>query len=524
VKTAELFSIPLALCAERDCAVFEGQRFTFEQVNARANQAATALAGLGVQPGDRVAILQVNCHQYIESFFGSAKLGTVFVPLNYRAKADELVHMINSCEASTLLVGPRYLDLVDSLRPQLKSVRHYLSLETPHGGMHHYDALVGGASSDEVFPAGEDDEATVLLYTAGTTAFPKGVIHTHNTLTLYILENVNPPDPEINEVNLLVVPLYHIAGLQGMLASVYGGRTIVLQRQFDAGAWLRAVHEERVTHSVVVPTMLKQVIDHADFARSDLSSLRQITYGAASMPLEVISRAVDLLPNVRFINAFGQTETAGTVTALGPEDHIISGTPEEREKKLQRLSLSIGRALPGVEVCVFDQEGCELPPGQEGEIVARGPRVMAGYWGQPEATAATIRDGWVYTGDIGWMDDEGYFYLSGRAKDMIIRGGENISPEEVENVVHSHPCVEEAAVIGLPDVEWGESVCAVVTLKPSQTATAEEIIEYCRQRLASFKKPEKIIFTDALPRNAMGKVLKTTLRELYAQPAKSGAS
>jgi len=257
------------------------------------------------------------------------------------------------------------------------------------------------------------------------------------------------------------------------------------------------------------------VIDHPDFAKYDLSSLRQITYGAAPMPFEVIKKAVEVLPGVRFMNAFGQTETASTITVLGPEDHDISGTPEEKEKKLKRLATSIGRPMDDVEMRIADEAGNDLKPGEVGEIVARGPRVMSGYWKSPEATAAAIKDGWVHTGDMGWMDDEGYFYLAGRKKDMIIRGGENISPEEVEGVLQSHPAVEEAAVIGVPDKEWGEVVRAIVALKPGASASDSEIIEYCRLRLSSFKKPESVVFVEALPRNQLGKVLKTTLREQY---------
>ncbi len=224
---------------------------------------------------------------------------------------------------------------------------------------------------------------------------------------------------------------------------------------------------------------------------------------------------MELFPGVSFINAFGQTETASTITTLGPQDHIIEGTEEEKEKKLKRLS-SIGRPMNDVEMKIIDKDGNDLPAGEVGEIVARGPRVMSGYWKEDEKTAKTIdADGWVHTGDMGYMDDGGYFFLAGRTTDMIIRGGENISPEEVEGVIHQHPKVEEAAVIGIPDDEWGEVPMCVVVLKEGQSATEDEIIEYCRTALASYKRPRKIAFTDELPRNQMGKVLKRVLRDQY---------
>jgi acyl-CoA synthetase (AMP-forming)/AMP-acid ligase II len=279
------------------------------------------------------------------------------------------------------------------------------------------------------------------------------------------------------------------------------------------------VETEKTSRAMLVPTMLKRVIDHPEFDKHDLSSLRVITYGAAPMPFEVIKKAIEVMPNVRFINAFGQTETASTITMLGPEDHVISGSPAEKEKKLKRLASSIGRPMPDIEVRIIDEEGKELPQGEVGEIVARGPRVMAGYWKDDEKTAkAFTKDGWLHTKDTGYMDDEGYIYLAGRADDMIIRGGENISPEEVENALYSYPKVEEAAVIGVPDPEWGQEVMAVVVLKKGETATPEEIMESSRKKLSSFKKPTHVVFVDELPRNPMGKVLKRLLREKYGQP------
>jgi acyl-CoA synthetase (AMP-forming)/AMP-acid ligase II len=278
---------------------------------------------------------------------------------------------------------------------------------------------------------------------------------------------------------------------------------------------MELVEKEKANRAMMVPTMLKQLIDNPSFGQRDLSSLQVITYGAAPMPLEVIRRAVEVLPGVGFINAFGQTETASTITTLSPEDHNLTGTGEEKEKKLRRLS-SIGKPMSDVEMKIVDEEGHELPTGQVGEIVARGPRVMSGYWKDQEKTEKTVdKEGWVHTSDMGYVDEDGYFFLAGRATDMIIRAGENISPEEVEAVLHSHPKIEEAAVIGVPDEEWGEQPRAVIVLKHGETATPEEIIEYCRAKMSSFKRPRSVIFVSELPRNPMGKVLKRVLRQQY---------
>jgi acyl-CoA synthetase (AMP-forming)/AMP-acid ligase II len=270
---------------------------------------------------------------------------------------------------------------------------------------------------------------------------------------------------------------------------------------------------------MLVPTMLKRVIDDPEFGHYDLSSLQVITYGAAPMPFEVIRKAIQVMPWVRFINAFGQTETASTITTLGPEDHRIEGTPREQEKKLKRLASSIGRPLPDVELRIIDEEGKTLLPFQTGEILARGPRIMTGYWqDEPKTAQVMTSDGWLHTGDMGWMDEDGYIYLAGRADDMIIRGGENISPEEVENVLNAHPQVEESAVIGIQDAEWGQQPRAVVVLKKGEVVSAEEMIEYCQPRLAGFKRPRSVVFVEALPRNPMGKVLRKNLRQRYGQP------
>ena len=427
--------------------------------------------------------------------------------------------MINNCEAKALFVGERYVDVVNSIRPQIPQVKHFICLESKPEGMLNYEELLASASPEEVFTEIDDDDVTILMYTAGTTGRPKGVPLTHNSFSTYVLGNVTPVDLEIEETNLLTVPLYHVAGIQAVMAATYGGRTLAMMRQFEVKEWMKTVQEEKANRAMLVPTMLKRVINEPDFDKYDLSSLKVITYGAAPMPFEVIKKAIDVFPGVMFINAFGQTETASTITTLGPEDHVITGTDEEKAKKLKRLQSSIGRPMEDVEIKIVDEQGKEVPIGEVGEILAKGPRVMSGYWKDAEKTAKTIdKDGWLHTGDMGYMDEEGYFYLAGRGDDLIIRGGENISPDEVENVLYAHPAIEEAAVIGVPSEEWGQEPRAIVVLKEGKTATAEEVVEFCRERLASFKRPRSVVFIDELPRTSTGKILKRILREQYGQP------
>jgi len=518
VNTADFLDISRAICADRNSMVFEGKTWSYQQTHERVNRLANALRDLGIQKGDRIGMLQVNCNQYLECYFAGVKTGAIFVPLNFRAKAEELSYMLKNAGIKIIFAGKRYLGLVNEILPQLTTVKKVVCLEENQGAGNEFEYLLKESSAKEITEHIDDEDVTILMYTSGTTGRPKGVPLRHSGFVSYVLGNVEPANPDVAEKNLLTVPLYHVAGMQAMLAAVYGGRTLVLMRQFETEEWMRTVQEQKVTRAMLVPTMLKWVIDHPDFEDYDLTSLSVITYGAAPMPLEVIRTAITKLPWVRFINAFGQTETASTITALGPEDHVLEGPPDEIERKLQRLTASIGKPLPDIEIKIVDAEGNALPPHQVGEIMARGPRIMTGYWDDDVKTKMVLTgDGWLHTGDQGWSDEDGYIYLSGREDDLIIRAGENISPEEVENVLCSFPKIEDAACIGIPDPEWGQEPRAIVVLKKGMAASAEEIMEFCKDKLAGFKRPKTVIFVDHLPRNPMGKLLKRELKEKYGQ-------
>jgi acyl-CoA synthetase (AMP-forming)/AMP-acid ligase II len=310
--------------------------------------------------------------------------------------------------------------------------------------------------------------------------------------------------------------------MQALMAGIYGGRTIVLMRQFEEKEWFETVQREKATRVMVVPTMLKRIVDYPDFDKYDLSRVQVITYGAAACPYEVLKKTIERFPARALINAFGGTETSSTIAALRAEDQIITGqeTEAEREKKLQRLATSIGLPMEDVEIQVRSKRGRELPAGKIGEIVAKGPRIMKGYWRDKEKTRkAFTADGWYRTGDMGYKDEEGYIYLTGRADDVIVRGGENIGPGEVESVLSTHPKIEEVAVIGVKDIEWGQQVRAIVKLKKGETATESEIIDFCRPRLAGFKRPTSVVFVNReFPKTSTGKVLRRILRQKYGQP------
>ena len=513
MNTSEFLMISGAIVPDRAAMLFDNEQVTFTEFQERVNSLANALADRGVGAGNRVALMQVNTPQCIEVYFAAAQLDAIYVPINFRAKSEELEQMLAIAKPKVLFVGERYLSLVSTEGEATPEQVVVLDGNAP-GGTISYQEFLEGALPDQLhFPEGDDDDTTVIMFTAGTTGVPKGVMLSHESFSGYLLATVNPADPDSEETNLLTVPLYHIAGLQAALAAVYGGRTLAIMRQFDPEEWMDLVQRHRANRAMLVPTMLKHLMDHPSFEEYDLSSLDVITYGAAPMPMEVIRNAIGKFPKARFINAFGQTETASTITMLPPEDHVLEGGPEEIERKLRRLT-SIGRPLEDVEVKIVDEDGNDVALGEVGEIVARGSRMMRGYWQQEAATREAIRYGWIYTGDLGYQDEDEYIYLSGRAKDFIKRGGEMVSPEEVEQVLRSHPNVEDAAIIGIPDVEWGEEVCAVV-VKGSGDVAEGELIQYCTQHLASFKRPRSVVFVDELPRNVMGKVLKRDLREQF---------
>ena len=481
---------------------------TYAELADRSNRLANALAERGVRAGDRIAAMDVNTPMHFEAYFAAARLDAIYVPLNFRGHGEEVGYPLRHAAPKVIAAGERYVSLIDGLDA---SAELLLTNGSGSQGWDSLDALIHDADPDEMFfPEQPPEETAVLLFTAGTTGLPKAVMLSHASFTSFMLMSMDPPDPDTEESTILTLPLYHVAGLQAALAGVFGGRTIILQHQFEPHEWMALVQKHRVERALIVPTMLKQLLDHPEFDRHDLSSLRVVTYGGASMPPSLIERALPLLPGVQFINAFGQTETGSTIAMVPPEDHVLSGPPELVEKRRKRLS-SIGRPLPDVEVRIVQEDGQDLPLGETGEIVARGPRLMRGYWGQPDATADTVHDGWLYTGDLGYQDEDGYIYLSGRAKDFIKRGGEMVAPEEVEHILHACPGVEECAVIGLPDETWGERVVAIVVSTPGVELPEESLLDAC-QGLARFKRPEQVIFVGELPRNSLGKVLKNQLR------------
>ena len=473
---------------------------------------AGLLTTLGVEPGDRVGVFATNSVECVEAIFGAAFVGATVVPMNFRAGAEEAAHLMSDSGVKVLFSEARYRDLVDANRPE--SVEHVFMLNEE-------DSYA--AARDEAFelPVPEDvdpDGLCALLYTSGTTSLPKGVKLTNGALTGYVMGTNDAATGEDMGRMALAAPLYHIAGVTSMLNALYSGRVVVLLPQFEASSWIDTVQKHSVTHAFLVPTMLGRVMEAGNFSPDAFTGMEAITYGAAPMPPSVIRRAIgEFPPNVSFAGAYGQTETTSTVAVLDPDDHRLEGTEEEQALKLKRLS-SVGQVLDDVEVRVVDEAGNPVEAGVLGEVQLRTFRAMDGYWGNEEKTRVTVDDeGWVHTGDLGYLDEEGFLFIVDRAKDMILRGGENVYCAEIENILAEHPAVDEAAVIGRKDPELGERVMAILRPTMGMSPQVDEIQAHVARHLAGFKVPEFIVFvTEPLPRNPSGKLLKNELREQYA--------
>ena len=522
MNTIEFLQISSAVVREREALVEvggSGRRVTYGEMYPEVVKLANGLQALGVERGHNVAVMSVNSADYVITYYACAMLGVTFVPLNYRSKDEELTHMLNVSQCQAVFVSERYIDLLNRVRPTLSSTQHYVAYSGAPAGFISYATLVAGGSEEEIWLEIDDHDATILIFTSGTTALPKGVQLTYRDMTAYVT-NQNPADPEIHDKLLVSAPFFHVAGATAMMLAIWSGRTLIILPVFTPELWLQAVDQEKATHSFVVPTMLKRIMEDPNFERYDVSSMKSITYGAAPMPYEVVRRACDVFSprGIGLVNAYGQTESTSTLTFLSAEDHDLSTDLEVKERRLR----SVGRPMPDVELGIMDERNRLLTAGEEGEICVRSDRVMKGYYKQDEATSTAIMDGWLHTGDLGHVDEGGYLFITGRKKDLIIRGGENISAGEIENCLEGHPKVEEAAVIGVPDVDWGEVVKAVIVAKAGERVTPEELIEYTKSRLASFKAPAYYAIVDELPRNTMGKVLKNDLRKVYGEAHNDG--
>lgn len=489
--------------------VFGEQRVTHAEFRARAARLASAWQKLGLRRQDRVGILSQNCMEFQEVYGSCEMAGFITATVNWRLAIPEMVYIINDGAPKVLVFEAAYAETIAAMKHQLTSVEHYVCIGAEaDGALAYEDVLASGDPAGASFRPKPDDIA-YLIYTSGTTGRPKGVMLTHAgqcaAAELLGSDQRMCPDDRM----LIMMPLFHIGAKIIQLSQHWRAGTVVLLSGFDPEAILKSIAEEKITVTHMAPTMIQSLLDSPKAGETDISSLRMIVYAAAPMPLPVLKRGLKMFGPV-FQQQFGQTEGVGTT--LLAHQHKPDGTARDLE-----ILTSVGQASPRVGLRIVDDAGNDLPPGEVGEILLTSPGVMKGYWNNTAATIETLREGWVHTGDVGKLDHEGFLYLVDRKKDMIISGGENIYSREVEEAVVHHDMVSEAAVIGVRDEKWGEAVMAIVVLKPGALVSAEELIEHCKTRIASYKKPRHITFVDEIVKLPSGKVDKVRLRQVYGQ-------
>ena len=491
---------------------FEGSELTFGALDRRSNRAANALASLGVGKGDRIAYLGKNSHLYFEILVGAAKLGAVMTPVNWRLARPEVAYVLNDCQAKTLFVGPGFKTVVEDIEDRLDHVTRIFGSESDEGRYRGYPDWRGTFPADDPMVECTVEDDAIQLYTSGTTGHPKGAILTHGSIFSSRMSDVNEEEKMDwqktvpGEIALLAMPCFHISGTGTGLGTMFNGSKAIVLPEYDPSQALDLIENYNISKIFMVPAAIQILLNHPRVHEVDFSNLKYITYGASPIPLELMKQAMEVL-GCGFVQMYGMTETSGTIVTLNPEDHVPEGSPKMR---------SVGTPLKDVEIKIIDEEGSEVPTGTIGEIATRSPKNMKGYWNRPDATEETIDgEGWLRTGDAGYLDEDGYLYIQDRVKDMIISGGENVYPAEVENAIYAHPKIADVAVIGVPDTKWGEAVKACVVVKDGEELSEADVIAHAREHIAGYKCPKSVDFIEALPRNPSGKILRKDLRAPY---------
>lgn len=487
-----------------------GRRLTYLELNARANRVANGLRGIGVAEGDRVALLLLNGAEFVESFYAVGKIGAVNVPLNWRLVPDELEFILADAGATVLVYGAEFAAAAAELRSRgdATAIEHWIQVGggAVDGTVEDaiaYDDWLDAQPDAEPELSGSGDDLFFIMYTSGTTGHPKGVVHTHDTVMWAIHTVGATAEFQVGDRFLNALPMFHVGALTPSLCVVYRGLTLVALRAFDPNDAWRQIGEERITTTLLVPAMLQFMLGVYDAERHDTSRLRWVMSGAAPVPLELIKICRSI--GIEIHQVYGLTETCGPACLITGDDALARAG-------------STGRSFFHTDVRVARADGSDCDPGEAGEVLVRGPHVMTGYWNLPDATAEAIVDGWLYTGDVATMDAEGFVTIVDRAKDMLISGGENVYPAEIEDVLLGHPAITDAAVIGVPSATWGESPLAVVVVS-DDTVSAEDVMAHTRGRLAPYKTVKKVAFVTEIPRNPSGKILKRELRERFPEPA-----
>ena len=485
---------------------YKGEETSFAQLDARANQVANGLLALGVGPDMRVGYLAKNTAIYYEMMFGAAKARAVMTGVNTRLAAPEVQYILSDAQVKVLFIGPEFHDMIDLIKGECPALEHVITIESTHADWPSYTDWRDNQSTAPPQIKTLDSDDVIQLYTSGTTGLPKGVMLTNANYKNYFEQGamLDWASYDAGDAIMNAMPLFHVAGVNvGILAAAQGAKTVVLPEIVPTEI-LNLIEDQQINHAFWVPAVILMLSQQPDFRQRDYSSLQQVFYGASPITEDLLNTAVEVM-GARFTQLYGLTETVGAGTYLPPDAHDPS------KGKLR----SCGVPWPQTIVRCLDGDGNSVPQGEIGEIAIKSGFVMKGYWNRPEATAEAIRDGFFYTGDAGYFDEDGYLYIHDRIKDMIVSGGENIYPAEVENAIFGHPDIADVAVIGIPDEKWGESVKAIIVIKDGTNPSPESIITWARERIAGYKCPKSVDTITEMPRNPSGKILRKDLREPF---------
>jgi long-chain acyl-CoA synthetase len=488
------------------------ERVTFKAFNERVNRLIHGLQALGIQKGDIIGILSWNQLEYPEVFGAAMKGGFVLSHFNPRLQAQELIHVISDSEPRVLFLGSEFVETIAGIRDHLPEIESFLTFGNSEGRMMAYGEMLEGQSKEEPESRVEEDDPLTIFYTSGTTGIPRGAIYAHRQKMENTIMKALDIGVQFGDRHLVVLPMFHIGGDSHIWPFFLRGGCNVLtpQHSFDLADTLRLLAEEQITDVHIVPTQLISMLTLPDIEELVLPCLKRIWYAASPMPVEVLKQGLSVFGSI-FLQGYGQTESGPDISVLSQANHCYS----EESTAAQSVLASCGQPCIEVHVRIVDETDRDVEAGEIGEIIVKSRRNMTGYWRKPKETEETIRDGWLYTGDLGYYDERGFIYIADRKTDMIITGGENVYPKEVENALYRHPAVQEVAVIGIPDAYWVERVHAVVLLKENAEATEEDIISFCREQIAHYKAPRSVGFVEALPKNPQGKILKRDIRREY---------
>jgi long-chain acyl-CoA synthetase len=511
VRIDTLFWRSVRLYPQSLAVVDHTRSLSFAEFGEQVARLSAVLKSCGCQPGDRVAIVAKNRWEYAALYFAAASVDAVVVPLNWRLSVPELSYILRDAAPRMVLAAEPHAQQLDKLRGELEGVKDWVALDECPEGWAHFPALMAHApASVPAVSNGSAHNDFVQVYTSGTTGRPKGAVLTHMNVSATMMAVMLDFDMRPGQDKFLqVTPLFHVGGMLAVMLCATMSVTLRLLPEFDPASAARCLAHEGITQTLMVPAMLRWMLTDAGTSGLSFPTLRTVAYGAAPMPMPVMELAHERL-RCRFFQGYGLSETSGMLTILRPDDHVLDGSDASRA----RLA-SAGREMLGTHIRVVDPQGRDVPTGELGEIVARGACVSPGYWNLPEATREANRGGWFWTGDVGYLDEQRYLTIVDRSKDMIVLGGENIYPREIELVLLSHPAVADCAVIGIPHDTWGEEVQAYVSLKPDAAFEPRVLIAHCRQQLARYKCPTRLEQLDAIPRNAAGKIEKAKLREPF---------